>query len=241
MNIFLKFHSKLSEGGKTNRVLLLFMILVCVVGIFNAFRFGAANLDYYSVRNSIDLWSENGQTQTKEEYESAKRAIKTARILHSSNPLYIELTGQITEWGQVSGLDADKSLLDAKADYLKATTLRPMWPVSWANLAMLKWRLQEFDDEMLGYLEKANELGPQSREVHLLYSQLGLTLYKANHPFYININKVARERVVLVLKTHSSRDQFRDFINANGHLVTVCRWVKIDAPAVAKNFLSCKS
>lgn len=241
MNTFNKFRAKLLEGGRTNRVLLIFMVIVCVVGIVNAFRFGAANLDYYSVRNYIDLWNQSGETQTLEEYEAAKRSIKTARILHSSNPLYIELSGQIIEWGNVSGLDTDKSLLDAKAAYLEATTLRPMWPVSWANLAMLKWRLQEFDDEMLGYLDKANELGPQSREVHLLFSQLGLTLYKANHPFYININKEVRKRVVNALKTHSSRDQLRDFISANGHLSTVCRWVKIDEPVVAENFLACKA
>ena len=222
-------------------MLCMFLIFVCIVGIFNAFRFGTASLDYYSVRNSIELWSQEGQTQTLEDYENAKSSIKMARMLHSSNPLYVELTGQINEWGNVSGLDTQQSLLSAKEQYLSATKLRPLWPVTWANLALLKWRLQEFDEEMLSYLEKADQLGPQSSEVHILYSKLGLTLYKANHPFYLNINDKVRSRVVNALKSHSARDGFRDFIRDNEHTKTVCRWVKIDNPAVAEAFLPCPS
>lgn len=210
------------------RILPLFILFIALVGFLNAFRFGAASLDYYTVRNYLELWTSEGGAQTQENYNTAKSAINTATILHHSHPHYIELSAQITEWGHVSGFEPDMSLQQAENTYLAATKIRPLWPVTWANLAMLKWRKQEFDDEMLKYLNNADKLGPQKAEVHLLFAQLGLSLYQANQPFYTRIKESVQSRIFKGLRASQVSTKLVSFIKQSGHKKTVCRWLNID-------------
>ena len=152
--------------------------LLALVCLFVAMRFTAASFDFYKVRNIVTSWQEQGNTQSIEEYHLAKRAIESAVDSQPSHPLYQDLLAQVYEWGAISGYEpAEQALNAAKTHYLLATQLRPLWPVTWGSLAMIKWRLQEFDDEMLSYLDMAAKLGPKKPEVHLLYVQLGMALY----------------------------------------------------------------
>jgi hypothetical protein len=221
------------------RFFALFILFVALIGFFNAFRFGGASLDYYLVRNAIDAWQVNARIQTQEEFNQARSAIQTANILHRSNPLYIDLSGQIKEWGAVSGFDERDGLLLAKANYLQATKIRPLWPVTWANLAMVKWRLQEFDEEMLGYLRKANELGSQTIEVHILFSRIGISLYAANNPMYIDIKEIVHARLGLGLRNSFSRAPIVSFIKSTESLSVVCRWMDETNKYTAQKHLSC--
>lgn len=221
------------------RFFALFILFVALIGFFNAFRFGGASLDYYLVRNAIDAWQVNARIQTQEEFNQARSAIQTANILHRSNPLYIDLSGQIKEWGAVSGFDDRDGLLLAKANYLQATKIRPLWPVTWANLAMVKWRLQEFDEEMLGYLMKANELGSQTIEVHILFSRIGISLYAANNPMYVEIKEIVHTRLGLGLRNSFSRAPIVSFIKSTESVSVVCRWMAETNKYTAQKHLSC--
>ena len=222
------------------RLLPLFILFIAFIGIVNAFRFGGASLDYYSVKNSISLWINKGTAQSQTSYESAKASISTANVLHHSNPLYLELDAQIKEWGVLSGFEADMGLQAAQASYLLASKSRPLWPVTWANLAMLKWRKQEFDDEMLSYLNKAHTLGLQKAEVHILFTQLGLSLYQANHPFYRSIREQTQTHIKKGIRANPSRNQIVAFIKDNGHHRTVCRWLDVNDDAFAISMLGCQ-
>lgn len=237
LNQLKSFFSKELHRGS---LLYIFVIFISLIGLINAFRFGAASLDYYFVRNSIELWQDQGLVQDKQQYDSAKRAISTANTLHSSNPLFVELRAQISEWGALSEFEPSGSLSTAKANYLLATEIRPLWPVTWTNLALLKWRLQEFDDEMLLYLEKADALGRQKSEVHLLYTKLGLALYKSNHPMYTKLKDTVHERIRKGLRSHIIRYEIRAYINQNGYLKVACRWMKPLDDMVFSEILECK-
>lgn len=230
---------RLFGGIKREHAFPLFIMFVAIVGFLNAFRFGGASLDYYLVRNAIDTWQLNSHIQTKAEFELAKSAIYTAKILHRSNPLYMDLSGQIKEWGVVSGFDQKNGLTHAKDNYLQATKIRPLWPVTWANLAMIKWRLQEFDEEMLGYLFKADKLGPQTIEVHILFSRMGLSLYAANNPMYTKIKDIVHTRLQLGLRNSFSREPILTFIESTNSLSTVCRWMLQKDKYTANKQLSC--
>lgn len=230
----------LSEELGRKRLLPLFILFIATVGILNAFRFGAASLDYYTVKNSISLWINEGSAQSQGSYESAKESINTANVLHHSNPLYLELDAQIKEWGVLSGFEANMGLKAAQESYLLASKTRPLWPVTWANLAMLKWRKQEFDSEMLGYLNKAHTLGLQKAEVHILFTQLGLSLYKANHPFYRDIREQTQTHIKKGIRANPSRNQIVAFIKDNGHHRTVCRWLDVNDDAFAISMLGCQ-
>nr|WP_136250272.1 VpsP family polysaccharide biosynthesis protein [Ningiella ruwaisensis] len=218
----LKKRLKVEFSGK--RRLVLFVMLLCVVGVWNAFKFGMASLDYYVVRNEISRWQQTGSVQTEEDFLRAKRAIEAAQAKHHSHPLYADLAGQIEEWGVVAGYSDESQLKAAKSHYLRATELRPAWPVTWASLALIKWRMQEFDDELLGFLNNADRFGKQTPEVHILFLELGLALYNANHPFYIQIREQVQERLIKAMENTQSRTRAREIIkNAQAH-ETVCNW-----------------
>lgn len=229
-------HTELSG----NRALSLLVLLIAFIGLLSAFRFGSAALDYHFVRNAVELWQNDKSAQTSEKYHSAKNAINRAQNRHSSHPLYADMSGQLHEWGVLAGYEFEETLTDAKDDYLRAVELRPAWPVTWASLALIKWRMQEFDDEMLNYLSMADKFGSQKPEVHVLFTQLGLALYQANHPFYVNIREQTQHRLVSGLRNTQSREKVMQAIISYNAVEVACIWSAQRDAFVYKNILACK-
>ncbi len=178
------------------------------------------------VRNSISEWRNTGSIHSEETFIEARKAVARARFIHHSHPLYMDLSGQILEWGASVGYLTKGHLNAAQHAYKNATKMRPTWPVTWGSLAMVKWRKQEFDDELLSYLNKADRFGPYTPEIHTLFTQLGLTLYSVNHPFFNSIREQVKERVVLGLKSHTTSSDLLQFLRDTNNLKTACRWVK---------------
>ena len=120
-------------------------------------------------------------------YQQALNKITTAISLHN-NPQYLEKKAQIIEWGAHHKLEPDyiKSLNQAKELYLKSTKLRPTWPGTWAALALIKWQLNEFDNELKRYLKNAHSFGKNSPEVHLVWAELAIAIKQSNNPQLIN-------------------------------------------------------
>ncbi|MBT1452454.1 VpsP family polysaccharide biosynthesis protein [Glaciecola sp. XM2] len=230
----------LKKHATKKQMLTLFVLLIATIGAFHAFRFGYASLDYYSVRNTLEEWQAKGTNQTEQRYKSARSSIASAEYFHPTHPLYADLSGQVAEWGVVTGFEAPAHLQIAKEDYLRATRMRPAWPVTWASLAMIKWRLNEFDEQMLEYLQHAHQLGPQKHEVHILFSQLGLTLYQANHPFYRKIRDKTQTRVLSGLRNPNSRDTVLATIERTDTMRTACMWAQVKETFVYNNVLDCQ-
>ncbi|MEH6710198.1 MAG: VpsP family polysaccharide biosynthesis protein [Paraglaciecola polaris] len=214
-----------------------FLAFVCLIA---ALKFTAASFDYYQVRNILASWQEQGNEQTKGEYQLAKTAIESAIDSQPSHALYQDLLGQVYEWGALAGYeDKEQALSTAKAHYLKATQLRPLWPVTWASLAMIKWRQQEFDDEMLTYLQHANALGPKKPEVHLLYVQLGMALYASNHPMLLSIRETFYQRISLGLRAPQSRAKVLALIKQYQADKRVCRWLRNEPMSLQRMIPHC--
>lgn len=212
---------------------------LATVGLVSAFTFGGASLNYVSVKNTVDEWQQSEGIGNQQEYENVKKGVDAARTSHSSNPLYWELSGQVQEWGWVSGYATSDALHLAKEQYLANTKLRPLWPVTWANLAMVKWRLHEFDEEMLTFLQKADELGPYSKEVHVLFTRLGISLYQANHPMYSDIKDTVHERIRKGLQNKQAKTDILRFIDSTNSLDAVCRWITVLDDYTADQHLLC--
>jgi tetratricopeptide (TPR) repeat protein len=58
--------------------------------------------------------------------------------------------------------------------YRKAVSLRPVWPYSWVNLALVKYRLGQTDAEFYKALHTATELGPWEPTVQRVVVDIGL-------------------------------------------------------------------
>lgn len=199
-----------------------------------------ASLHYYEVRNALEAWQETGAVKTLNELSSAKQASDAARKLHGSNPLYIELAGQIIEWEVIAGYNNLQALERAKNYYIESSKYRPLWPVTYANLAMIKWRMQEFDDEMLEYVLKADRLGSQNVEVHIFITRLGISLYQANHPMYTTLKDRIHARISAGMRHQLAKPSIINYIKQNNALESVCRWMKPVDTNMATNDLGCQ-
>ena len=87
--------------------------------------------------------------------------------------------------------EAMPSRREAYTHYKKAISLRPTWPYAWANLAMVKYRLGETDDEFYHAMHKADELGPWEPGVQSVIVDIGLhywnSLSRSERTFILNM------------------------------------------------------
>jgi hypothetical protein len=204
-------------------------------GLVSAYQYGTASLSFYQVNNRLTQWRTQESQHCEAEYILAKNEMMSALDKQPNHPLYADTMAQIYEWGAILGYENSQQALGLAIQYyLQATQLRPAWPVSWASLSMVKWRLQEFDDEMLGYLTNADKFGPFKPEVHILFSQLGLALYRNNHPLLINIRPEFERHLALGIRNPSSRQVVINTINNSGLSKQVCRWLRHEESTILK-------
>ncbi len=229
------------DSPKRRLILSVGIILICLWGISNALKMTSASLDFYLVKNILALWQDKGEQQSVQQYQTAKTAIEEALSSHSDHPLYVDLMAQIKEWGAIAQYENKaESLASAKQYYLQATTIRPSWPVTWASLVMIKWRQQEFDQEMLFYLQMANEMGPKKPEVHILYTQLGLALYQGNNLLFLEIKNDVYKRIALGLRNSQSRERVISIIERFEAEKVTCRWLRYEKAWIQKLIPNCE-
>jgi hypothetical protein len=215
------------------------LVIISVCGISTAYDYGVASVNFYNVKNIIEKWHNDPLDSDLKDYQVAKNNSLVANKYHPDNALYLDLVAQVDEWGVIFEFENRiEGLNSAKAYYLQATQLRPLWPVTWASLAKVKWRLQEFDNEMLFYLAQANKLGPKKPEVNLLFADLGLALYKNSHPMLVKIRPMFYERLAQGLINPLSRNAVKQIVENYGVESLVCRWLS-DKPN-AKKWLASK-
>ncbi|WP_395340676.1 VpsP family polysaccharide biosynthesis protein [Ningiella sp. W23] len=216
-------------------------MLICfaVLGALSALRFGAASLNYHHATNGLAQLKADRNELDADDFESIRNAATQAEFYHASHPFYADISAQVDEWSVVLGINEASALDEAKDKYLRATHLRPSWPVTWGSLAMIKWRKKEFDQEMLKYLKKADKLGPHKPEVHILFARLGLALYSVNHPMYKEIREQTQRRVVEGLRHPKSRRDVRRAIKNTKSMDFACAWSKQQNQYVFDRILKC--
>lgn len=232
----------LNDNLKTliKRPVLLLLTLIAILGVLQTARFGAASLDYYLVKNILDNWQDDLASSSAQEHQRASIAIADAQRSHPTHPLYRDLQGQVLEWAALAGFgEYEKSLQDAKQYYINAILLRPTWPVTYASLAMIKWRQNELDDELLMLINKADEYGPLKAEIHVFIVEFSLSLYSNNHPFYVNVRPLVKDRMRKGLRNKQSRLRILEAIRNFNELETACRWMKEEDNYVYKTILNC--
>jgi hypothetical protein len=203
------------------------IITLSSFGIQQAFYIGLASFHNYSVFNKLKHWQKSPFEHTFVDYSRIKKKAEKAVTYHPNNAEYWDLKAQVHEWGVLFGYENhENALLEVKKQYLRATELRPLWPETWASLIKLKWRLQEFDEQMLAYFKQATTLGPQKPKVHLVVIELGLALYANNHPMLLKIRQEFYHRLVLGLRHSQTRSKVRTLISQYDSQTIVCRWLR---------------
>jgi hypothetical protein len=226
---------------KSHYFVMAFFITLSGFGFQQALYFGMASFDNYVVSNMLKHWRNFPLEHTNNDYFRIKAKAQQAVLYHPHYAEYWDHMAQVNEWGFIFAYEAhENDLLEAKKNYLRATELRPLWPDTWASLIKLKWRLQEFDEEMLYYFERATKLGPQKPDVHLIVIELGLALYANNNFMLLKIRPEFHRRLALGLKHNETRSKVRKLISQYESQALVCRWLKDEDLDTRKLIPKCK-
>lgn len=149
-----------------------------------AVSFGIADLYAYSPRQNLEHWQKSEKTPTESELSSAIKNITSAISWQPKNAEYRDIEAllyyyQAVQLNQNNDLSGFRAMVrKSVTSYRLSTQLRPNWPYSWANLALMKASVQQFDDEYQLALNRAIVLGPWENVVNISVVEAGLMGWK---------------------------------------------------------------
>jgi tetratricopeptide (TPR) repeat protein len=187
-----------------------------------------ASIEFYGARNYIEYWQETGRVQHEQEIERAQEFAERSLSLHNNFPLYSDTLSTVLQWKALNSDNnesAIRALEEAEQLNLRSTTLRPAWPVTWANLAYIKWLKQEFDKDFIRYINNASSFGPNTPEVHIVLANIGLSLSKTNLGVFLENKAMFQNHVLLGLKHSKSREAVAKTIEKYEAARLVCTWL----------------
>jgi hypothetical protein len=110
--------------------------------------------------------------------------------------------------------------------------LRPTWPVTWATLATLKWRLGEIDQDLIEYLKQANKYGNTTLAVREAWLDIGLYLYLNKSPYTAQIMKGLREHFEFMIRDSHKSNSYAikysaiNIIKRHNAQRIACKWLR---------------
>jgi hypothetical protein len=137
-----------------------------------------SDAEYYSARRAIAKWPAPASTPGPD-WQRVRATLEDAYSREPDNPLYAEELGRIHEWRALARAPSDHEarthLRAALAAFRVAARMRPGSAVAWANIALVKFRLEEMDYEFYGALERAERMGPWEPGVQRTLADIGLS------------------------------------------------------------------
>ena len=161
-------------------VLVVVGALLCA-GIYSATMRGLADVEYTQARLLVPLPAPGGPAPKAEHVPGAQAHLREALRLEPGNPHFVE---QFARTHELTALSLDRSdpeayqaLRESLAGFRAAALLRPGSPYVWADIALLKYRLDDMDFEFYGALERAARLGPWEPGVQVAMADIGLAAW----------------------------------------------------------------
>lgn len=221
------------------------MLLVPVIGLvlylaLHSAVLGLANLQALRVENQLKQWQKGRVPERLEAFEPALRAANRALAMQSGNPHHYTLKARVLEWrGYRSGDQAEEQYRHALALHRRAAELRPLWPDTWAEMAVLKLRLGEFDADLDYYLAQADRLGPYTAVVHKAVVQAGFAKLQRD-PFVQP--PLLETHILRGMSDRRTRGAIARITKEHRQQIMVCRWLQLaEQPAPYKSFCEQKS
>ncbi len=157
------------------------ILLVLAVVLISALRFGVSELLGMSANTDLTSWAKSNHAPTAEESQSAATRYAWAIALADMNPAHHEDLARLDfiRATQLPTSDPLRStyLASAKAQILRAISLRPISPFSWGILLVIKRELHEYDEEFRHALHRAVELGPWEPRMLPQLADVGLSAW----------------------------------------------------------------
>jgi hypothetical protein len=147
---------------------------------------GFADLRAFEARVAVRSWEAKRRPPTTEEWNGAHELLAEARQLDAGHPAFLEDMARLHELRALplkpDDAHAREELRLALGFQRQAASLRPSSPYTWANIALLKARLSETDQEFEGALRNAALLGPWEPGVQLALVDAGFRYWGALSP-----------------------------------------------------------
>jgi tetratricopeptide (TPR) repeat protein len=221
-----------NELGRLNKLLMIIMSLLLLFLVWQSMKMGKANLNFYTANHYLETWLDNNKLTDAVEYQEALRSINDANGFHPNNSHYLITQGLVYEWAGTGDFFSDnkekkQQFIKAKTYYLDAVKLRPTWPVTWATLAILKWRLGEIDQQLIDYLFQADKFGQHTPEVNQAWLEVGFYLYQNKSTFTAKIVRGLRKHLEITFNDSrpDSRKLAIDIIKRHHAERLACSWL----------------
>jgi hypothetical protein len=150
-------------------------------GIYAAAVRGLADAHYTTARLELTAGVPKDGAPRPEAIGPALASLREARMLEPANPHFVEQVARLEELQALRlGPRAParrEGLRQSLAQYREAAAMRPGSPYVWANIAMLKARLNDMDFEFYGALERAARLGPWEPQVQIAMVDIGMATW----------------------------------------------------------------
>lgn len=143
------------------------LLLVCVVVIIVAGRWGLANVYYFKVINRLNELASVSATEVAED-NSLKNNVDLMLSFHQDHPHYLVTAGNYYEKLAFAESNEEKRseyLRQALELYKHSAALRKTWPRTWADIFRVKAMLGEFDTEFSNAVKQADFYGSKDEYV----------------------------------------------------------------------------
>src|SRR5690606_16680467 len=155
-------------------------------------------------------WADKRQTPSERAWrvahDAAQRAIDFYPAHHGD---YYDRLGRVHEWQQldlpVGAVAAEPSRTAALQAYRQSLEHRPTQPYTWAQLAFIKMRLWQLDDEFRQAITNAHQFAPWQRRANAAVAEAGLIAWPMLRP-------AERERVAEAAGRATTGRRNRDLI-----------------------------
>ena len=128
----------------------------------------------------IEHWQKTGKSPTSDELAEALNNTDAAIAWQSFNAEYWEMQALLHYYQALHNYHSDNqngfasSTELAANGYREAIRMRPNWPYSWANLALMKASVNQFDTEYEQAINQAVMLGPWENAVNISVAEAGM-------------------------------------------------------------------
>lgn len=167
------------NSRRRQRILLGLGLLCALVLATLGGRLFIAGIAAHQVQRFLDDWERLGEVPTGTAWDVAETAARRAVAFYpGANGDYLERLGKVYEWrheslnfGDPRAQASRQRALDA---YRQAVAVRPAWPDTWVQIAFVKLRLLEFDEEFDRALQQGFENGPWRMHINRGLATVGL-------------------------------------------------------------------
>lgn len=164
------------KPSKFSQIITLGLITISFYLIYLAVSWSLADLFAKQAKYELQQVEKQGRI-TSESWKSIYTLLSRARYLQSSNPDILKFYG--SAYYILYNHSAEKLILLQQAlnYYLKAAQQQPVSADTWANIAIIKYKLRQYDAQFVTALENAYILGASRPFVQHAIAEVGLAAW----------------------------------------------------------------